>query len=70
MSAILSPTDIIEPLESEDVKGLKDFYKENGFTSFGKRVIDKEEKLKSKELIQWIKRLDRTLRRLFLCKKI
>lgn len=43
-------------LECEDVPKLKDFYEQNGFVSFGKRYLDKDElRLKGEYLIQLLK---------------
>lgn len=46
-------------LECEDEKSLKHFYEKNGFTNFGKRMLDKDEldDFSGKYLIQMIKYL-------------
>lgn len=42
-------------LESEDKECLANFYKENGFSQFGKRELDRDEvDLDGKYLLQWI----------------
>ena len=45
-------------LEAEDVPALIGFYERNGFLKFGTRLIDSDEKLKGKHLIQLLKYLD------------
>ena len=47
-------------IECEDIKGLKSFYKKNGFYEFGKRSLDREEidTLQGEYLIQMIKYLN------------
>ncbi len=47
-------------LECEDVNHLRNFYKQNGFTEFGRRLLDKEEinVLRGEELIQLIRYLN------------
>ncbi len=45
-------------LEAEDVPALINFYERNGFYKFGQRSIDSDEKLKGKNLIQFLKYLN------------
>ena len=47
-------------IECEDIKGLKSFYKKNGFYEFGNRSLDREEidTLQGEYLIQMIKYLN------------
>ncbi|MCM1162383.1 MAG: hypothetical protein NC300_12885 [Bacteroidales bacterium] len=45
-------------LECEDFPYLREFYKKNGFTEFGKRQLDSDEtNIKGKYLIQYLKKL-------------
>ena len=45
-------------LEAEDVPALINFYERNGFYKFGSRAIESDEKLKGRNLIQFLKYLE------------